>query len=121
MESFYSLSEFLDDSLTPLTKSLKSVPSRGKKAASSKPTKARPSISASASRTSRSAQATADADSSKLAVSESASTLKASRGIDDAIDPMTLPAYVSVIERKRANMILKTQYFKVKGELSKYV
>ena len=59
--------------------------------------------------------------SSARAASSSASASKTRRGADDATDPMTLPLYVSVVERKQANRALKPKYFKVKEELSKFV
>ena len=60
IESSSSSSESLDDSTTPLAASRELLPSRGKKAALSKPATARPSSSASASRTPLPARAPAD-------------------------------------------------------------
>ena len=103
IESFSSSSESSDDSVTLLAASRGSLPSRGNKAAFPKPAKAYPSSSAYASRASLSTKAPADIKSSRHAVSSSASASKTRRGADDATDPMTLPLYVSVVERKQTN------------------
>ena len=44
------------------------------------------------------------------AASTSASTSKVPRAADVATDPMTLPLYVSVVERKQAYRALKPKY-----------
>ena len=112
IEYFTSSSESSDDSVTLLAASRESLPSRGKKASLPKPARARPSSSASASRVSLLARALADMGSSARAASSSASALRARRAADVATDPMTLPLYVSVVERKQANRDLKPKYFK---------
>ena len=107
IKSSISSSKSSDDSVTPLAASRGSLPSRGKKAALPKPARARPSSSASASRALLPARAPADIRSSARTASSSASALKARRAAEVATDPMTLPLYVSVVERKLANRGLK--------------
>lgn len=118
LESFSSSSKSSDESDAPLAASRGSYPSSGKKAVFPKPTKARLFSGARAPQKLQFSPAPADTKSSELAASLSASISKASRGIDEAIDPSKLSPYVLVVEGKYANRALKLQYFSVKINLS---
>ena len=121
IESFISSSGIAYDSVTQLAASRNSILSRGKKAELPRPAIARLSSSPSASRASLPTRALADMGSTARAALSSDSASKVRRAADVATNPMTLPLYVLVVERKQANRALTPKYFKAREELFRLV